>query len=334
MIITGFLVFDDDSMKFLLGIFICAGLVSMSHGHVVTKHEKAEKLRDIDVVTEEDKMSAENARNTSEQNLLGLKKLGFDSDIMRSLVLAKVVAEHLRAGIVKNVTDAVEIDRYNKLAEAMNEFINNLVLKISENNHFEDRESRAFYEASTKDWMKIQTFLKEMMEYYGVQLKDETHAAAADLAPEAMALKDKIIFYVKKFTDAGEEAVRDTLAFTLSSMESFITEKKSPVNQQAVIDYLNAQKWNAIGKPVKGDMDHAKGPLAQKRIIEAEAREAAFIKKEEAKATPPAETKPESPKVEAPQQNAKADDKKTDSKLAAALDTSSKSGAGYGITRA
>ncbi len=211
-------------------------------------------------VNDEEKMSAANAKNTTEKNIIGLEKLGFDSDIMRQIALAKALGEGMRAYIIEKVNDGKIIDQYNDLSTLMSQFIGGLVLKISQNNHFEERESRLFYEKKTKEWIEIQYKLEAMINSVSTDAFQSTPPEMVrNFAPDAKTLKDKVLFYIKEFKDSGEEAVRDILAFTVSSLESFITEKKSPVNQQAVIEYLNARMWSPIAKTVKDSMDYSLG---------------------------------------------------------------------------
>lgn len=205
-------------------------------------------------------MSAAHAKNTTEQHILGLEKLGFDSDIVRQIALSKILAEHVRAYIVAKVNDAKVIDQYNALTVVMNQFIGDLVLKISQNNHFEERKSPLFYEKKTKEWLEIQGRLEALIKVISEDaFTGEVPEIIKNFAPDAKTLKDKVLFYVKEFRDSGEEAVRDVLTFTVNSMESFITEKKSPVNQQTLIEYLNARLWLPIAKSVKRDVDDALG---------------------------------------------------------------------------
>lgn len=215
-------------------------------------------------IKDEEKMSAAHAKNTTEKNLIGLEKLGFDSDIIRQIALAKALGEGMRGYIIEKVNDAKVIDQYNYLSTLMSKFIGDLVLKVSQNNHFEERESRLFYEKKTKEWIEIQYKLEAIITSVSKDAFQSTPPEMVrNFAPDAKTLRDKVLFYIKEFKDSGEEAVRDILAFTVSSMESFITEKKSPVNQQAVIEYLNACMWSPIAKSVKESRDHSLGLVVQ-----------------------------------------------------------------------
>lgn len=199
-------------------------------------------------------ISAANHGNTSEQNLIGLESLGFDSDIMRQLELAKRQGQVLKYYISEKIEDAQAIDKYNHFAESINNFIDQLVMVISENNHFEKAENQKFYDDATKRWMKIQQDLKVMTDLYIEKLKVDAAKKAEELNINISELHEKIISYVDRFQKAGFEAMRDVLDSLLRSLEGFITEKKTPVNHQAVIEWMHSQKWSLIVKTLKNEV--------------------------------------------------------------------------------
>ncbi len=200
-----------------------------------------------------DAPAAESRLNTTEQNILGLKALTFDSFIFLQLQNIKAEANDIHLYIDKNVNDAKFIDLYNDIGIKINHFIDHFVMKICENNKFEEIESLSFYKKMSEDWIQLQREIIELSEIYKTEIEKEKNKYQEEMNSKIEAVKKS----AHQFIESGFEAVRDVVAFTLNSLQSYVTEYKTPVNQQSVIDFLNKQKWEILGKVGKKHKDPA-----------------------------------------------------------------------------